>query len=144
MCQCVVNRRADRRHLRRVALRGRRSGAVGVNLGGRLVARVGDAGTQAEPLERVLDDAGRDHGRSDDLAAAIRRRDVRDFLHRCDHRLLELGLRMLAIVDQIEAVWDFTRLERYAVTSGQRRAKSRTGSIWSTIASIRNQSFNER
>ena len=40
-----------------------------------------------------------------------------------DHRLLKLWLRMLAIVDQVEPVRDFTRHVRNAVTGGERRAK---------------------
>ena len=54
---------------------------------------------------------------------SIRRRDVGDPRHGRDHRLLKLRLWMLAIVDQIEAVGDFTGHVRHAVTGGERRAK---------------------
>ena len=112
MRQREIDRRADRRDLRRVALLGRGARAVGVDLGGGLVARLGDAGAQAELLERVLDHARRDHRRADDFAVGVGRRDVGDLRHRRDDRLLERRLRMRAVVDQIEAVGDFARLVR--------------------------------
>ena len=99
MRQGVVYCRADSCHLRRIALRVRRPRAVGVDLSGGFVWRVGDACTQAEPLERVLDDARRYDGRADDLAAVIRRRNVCDLRDGRDYRLLKLRLWMLAIVD---------------------------------------------
>ncbi len=43
--------------------------------------------------------------------------------HRGDHRLLERRLRVLAVIHQIEAIGNQARLERLAVTCGQRRAE---------------------
>src|SRR3546814_16041851 len=55
--QREIDRRAHRRHLCSVALLGRRAGTVGIDLGGRRVARAGDARAQAEPADVVLADA---------------------------------------------------------------------------------------
>src|ERR1700722_15097662 len=118
-----INRSTHRCHLCPIALLWRCPRTVGIDLSGRFVWGAGDACTEAELLEGVVNDSRRDHRRSDDRAVAICRRDVWDFRHGRDHRLLEFRLRIFAIVDQIEAVWDFTGLVRYAVTSGQRRAK---------------------
>src|SRR5688572_28744450 len=58
--QRVVDRRAHRRDLRVVALLRRRPRAVGIDLGGGPVARVGDARAQAELAQRITDHAMRD------------------------------------------------------------------------------------
>src|SRR3546814_17348574 len=65
MRQREIDRRAHRRHLRSVALLGRRAGTVAIDLGGCRVAPAGDARAQAEPADVVLDDARRHHGRTD-------------------------------------------------------------------------------
>ncbi|WP_237056140.1 hypothetical protein [Microbulbifer sediminum] len=44
--------------------------------------------------------------------------DMGDLLHRRDHRLLELRLRVLAVADQVEAVGNPVRRERLAVAGG--------------------------
>ena len=53
----------------------------------------------------------------------VGRRDVRDLRDRLDDRALEFGLRILGVVDQIEAVRDEPRLERLAVARGERGAE---------------------
>jgi O-6-methylguanine DNA methyltransferase len=123
VCQREINRRAHRCHLRRIALFSRCPRAVWIDLGGRFEKSGGDARTEAEPLQRVSDDARRYHGRSDDLAFSIRRRNVGDLGHGREHGLLELWLWVFAIVDQVEAIGDFARHVLRAVASGERRAK---------------------
>ncbi len=61
--------------------------------------------------------------RTDDLALVVGRRDVGDLLHRGDDRLLEGRLWVLAVVHQVEPIGNQARLERLAVTRGQRRAE---------------------
>ncbi|WP_237061588.1 hypothetical protein [Microbulbifer zhoushanensis] len=39
-------------------------------------------------------------------------------LHRHDHRLLEFGLRVLAVIHQVEAIGNLTRRERLAGAGG--------------------------
>ncbi|KAG1246148.1 hypothetical protein G6F65_020840 [Rhizopus arrhizus] len=64
-----------------------------------------------------------DHRRTDDFALVVGRGDVGDLLHRGDHRLLERRLRVLAVVDQVEAIRDQARLERLAITRRQGRTE---------------------
>jgi hypothetical protein len=59
--QRKINRRANGRDLRRIALLRRCPWAVRIDLGDRLVGRVRNACTEAELPQRVVDDARRDH-----------------------------------------------------------------------------------
>jgi hypothetical protein len=59
--QRKINRRTHRCHLGSIALLWRCPRAVGIDLGGRLVWGVGDACTETELLERVVDDSRRDY-----------------------------------------------------------------------------------
>ena len=66
---------------------------------------------------------GATSGRADDLAFLVRGRDVRDLRDGLDDRLLEFRLRILAVVDEIEAVGNHAGLERLAVARGERGAE---------------------
>src|SRR3546814_5559686 len=81
---------------------------------------------------------------SDLLAALVGRRDVGDLRHRRDDGLLERRLRMLAVVDQIEAVGNLARLVRLAVAGSQRRAELALVAVGSLVQEIGRASCRER
>src|SRR5690348_1267326 len=123
MRQRKVDRCHHRRHLGVVALRGRGARAVGVDLGGGLERRGGDAGAQAEPAVVVFDHAMRHHRRADDGAVGVGRRDMGDLGHRGNDSLLERGLRLRAVGAQVEAIGNRAGFERLAVAGRQGRAE---------------------
>jgi len=92
MRQRVVDSRTHCGSLCSIALLGRCTGAVGIDLSGGLVWGAGDTGAQSQLLERILDNAPSDRRCADDLAVVIGRSDMSDLLHRLDHRLLKFRL----------------------------------------------------
>ena len=120
MHQRVVDSCTDCGNLCGIALLGRSTGAVGIDFSGGLVGGVGDTAAQAQLLERILDNAPSELRCADDLAVVIGRSNMSDLLHRLDHRLLKLRLRVLAVIDQIEAIGNPCRLKRLAVAGRQR------------------------
>src|SRR5690606_24469593 len=121
--QGVVDGGADGGDLGGVALVGGGGGAGGVDLGGGDVGGAGEAGAQAEGFDGVVDDAAADDGGADDVAFVISRGDVGNLFDGGEDGLLEVGLRILAVADEVEAVGDGAGFEGLAVAGGEGRAE---------------------
>src|SRR5690606_2017897 len=93
--------------------------AVGIHLGRCREACVCHARAQAELAQLILNDAGSDGGRAEDLSLLISRSNVCHLAHRFDDGALELELRILSVRDEVKAIRDGAGLERLAVASGE-------------------------
>ena len=117
-----IQRRTHCSHLRGDVLLWGGAAAVGVDLDGAGVARAGDAGTQAQRLHFVFDNTVHHQRRANDAAVVVGERNVRDALHCLDDGLLERGLGVLGVIDQIKTVGDGAGRKRFSIARGDRRA----------------------
>mmetsp|Transcript_53163 Transcript_53163/g.112979 ORF Transcript_53163/g.112979 Transcript_53163/m.112979 type:complete len:221 (-) Transcript_53163:536-1198(-) len=103
----MVERTLYARHLRPVALLGRSTGRIGIDLCRRSVRRIGHAGAESQALlARNGNDALLTQGFADYLAVGVGGSDVRYFPHRLDHRREPLGRGTRLVLHEVEPVRD--------------------------------------
>ncbi len=84
-------------------------------------ARVGEAGAGADRARLTPHHARRLQRQADQVALGVGRGDMGDWRDRSDQGLLELGLRVFAVADHVEAVRNGVAFERLAVAGAARR-----------------------